>query len=261
MRKVLSIFALALLMQGITACDSSNDIPKFTITVLNNAVNISQGTSEKVSNSAMSIEWDVNEATISLSYSVPLSGTTVANVNITKAKLSADGERNCYFFSAASAGSGITDLTGYYNPNIGTMHIEFMANGFYVSTNADLIFPYTTITTTNTEHPEAAPTENKEGVVLIKVSPSNMSAVLVMSGLALDGNAGDTEQIYFNNLQVTATGTGYQVTLPESQRSNNGTYVLNSFNASITANGMVINGNFVVNEKYNGTVQGTQFAK
>ena len=148
MRKVLSIFALALLMLGITACDSSNDIPKFTITVLNNAVNISQGTSEKVSNSAMSIEWDVNEATISLSYSVPLSGTTVANVNITKAKLSADGERNCYFFSAASAGSGITDLTGYYNPNIGTMHIEFMANGFYVSTNADLIFPYTTITTT-----------------------------------------------------------------------------------------------------------------
>ena len=60
---------------------------------------------------------------------------------------------------------------------------------------------------------------------------------------------------------MTATGTGYQVTLPESQRSNDGTYVLNSFNASITANGMVINGNFVVNEKYNGTVQGTQFAK
>ena len=261
MRKVFSIFTLALLMLGITSCDSSNDIPKFTAELLNNSVNLSQGASEKVSSSSATIEWDVSNTTLSLSYSVPLNGSSVANVNLSNAKLTADNERNCYTFTAASVGSGITDLTGYFNPTTGCMHIEFMAGGYYVSSNADLVFPYCTITTTNTEVEGATPTENKDAVVLIKVNPTNMDALVIMYGIPLGGSSGTIQQVYFNGVKATATGNGYHLTLSEDLRSTDASYVLNSLDANVSANGLVINGNFVLDNRYNGTITGTQFAK
>ena len=260
MRKVLSIFALALLMLGITACDSSNDIPKFTITVLNNAVNISQGTSEKVSNSAMSIEWGVNEATISLSYSVPLSGTTVANVAVNDEMMEYDSTRGMMVFTAASAGTGVTNLTGYYNPGDYTVYLEFTYNNSHkVTCVSQLKFPYTSSSITNTQQ-GSDPFESDNMPVSIVVNPTDMKAQMRIYNLRLATSESSIQYVTFlEGLTVTVTGNGYTISGTNVKADDVSNYTLNEFNATVTNNGLNIEGTFTLNEIYQGTFSGKMF--
>ena len=264
MRKIFSIFTLALLVLASTACSDDKDsaITKLQADVLNNVVNIGEGQSEKVSSSLISVEWNYTENTITLSYAVPMSTGSVANINVTNAPLKSDNELGCYTFESANAGNGITNFKGLYNPNNGTMHIEFIVAGtYFVSSNADLFFPYTTITVTNTEQENATPVESKNAAMIIVINPDNMSAVLGLGNFTLSTNDATISEIYFRDLKATATANGFVVTLDSEKESNDKTYTLNSFQANVTGNGRVVNATFTMNDKYSGTITGTQFAQ
>lgn len=265
MRKVFSIFTLALLVLASTACSDDKDsaITKLQADVLNNVVNIGEGQSEKVSSSLISVEWNYTENTITLSYAVPMSAGSVVNVNVTNAALKTDNNLSCYTFESANAGNGITNFKGLYNPNNGTMHIEFIVAGtYFVSSNADLFFPYTTITVTNTEQENATPVESKNAAMIIVIDPTNMSAMLGLGNFTLSTNDATISEIFFRDLKATATANGFVVTLDsEKQATNDSNKTLNSFQANVTGNGRVVNATFTMDEKYSGTITGTQFAK
>lgn len=264
MRKVFSIFTLALLILAATACSDEKDsaITKLQAEVLNNVVNIGEGQSEKVSSSLISVEWNYTDNTISLSYSVPMSAGNVVNVNIDNAALKADNNLNCYVFESANAGNGITNFKGLYSPNNGTMHIEFIVSGtHFVSSNADLFFPYATITVTDTEQENATPVESKNAAMIITVNPTNMSAMLGLGNFNLSSSSVTISEIYFRDLKATATANGFKITLDSEKQSNDASYKLNSFEAFVTAHGRVVNATFTINDKYSGTITGTQFAQ
>ena len=262
MKKVFSIFTLALLILAATACSDDKDsaVTKLQADVLNNVVNISEGQSEKVSSSLISVEWNYTENSISVSYSVPMSAGNLANVNVTNAALKSDNELGCYVFESSNAGNGITNFRGLYNPNNGTMHIEFIVGGtHFVSSNADLFFPYTTITVTNTQEENATPVDSKNAAMIIVINPDNMSAVLGLGNFTLSTTSGTISEIYFRDLKATATANGFVVTLDSEKQSD--THTLNSFQANVTGNGRVVNATFTMDDKYSGTIVGKQFAQ
>lgn len=264
MKKVFSILTLALLMLSFTACNDNENEDKrsFVAEVLNNSVNISEGISEKVSNSSITVEFNYTKSIISINYSVPITGSTVASVIIKDAELVPDNELNCYTFTSTNPGNGITNFKGFYSPSMGCLHIEFVAFGtHFVSSNADLYFPYSSITMTNTEEESSTPKENKNAESIISINPDNMNAVLGLGNFALDNNSGNIQAIYFSGLKATATSNGFKVVATEPIQSTDSYYTLNNFEAFVTGNGRVINATFTINTKYNGVLKGTQFAK
>ena len=267
MKKVFSILTLALLMLGFTACNDNDGENKrtFSTEILNNSVNISNGTSEKVSNSSAAMELNITKSTLSLSYSVPVTNGTVVNVVIKDAELVPDNELNCFTFTSSNPGNGIANFKGFYRPRDVSIHIEFDAFGtHHVSSNAyyyssAIYFPFSTITMTNTE--DESVKESKEAWSIISVNPNDMSAVFALGNFATDNNSGTIQEVDFSGLKATATSNGFHVTITEPIKSTDGYYTLNSFEAFVTGNGRVINATFVLNTKYSGVLKGTQFAK
>ena len=265
MRKIYSILTLALLLLASTACTDDKDKDKTITTfqgqLLNNVVNISEGQSEKVSLTTVTIEWNYIDGTISMNYAVPLNEGNTANINFNDAKLNYDSNLDCYIFQPTNAGNSVTNFNGYFNPNKGIIHIEFIVNGTrFVSSNADLFFPYSTFKITNTELENPTPTEYNNAIVAIIVNPSDMSAQLGMGGFALPNSTGEISAVYFSGLKAIATGNGYKGTLDTNKLSNDGSLTLNNFEAIVTANGRVINATFTMNGKFSAIVTGTQFA-
>ena len=196
-----------------------------------------------------------------MNYSVPLNEGNTANINFNDAKLNYDSNLDCYIFQPTNAGNSVTNFNGYFNPNKGIIHIEFIVNGTrFVSSNADLFFPYSTFKITNTELENPTPTEYNNAIVAIIVNPSDMSAQLGMGGFALPNSTGEISAVYFSGLKAIATGNGYKVTLDTNKLSNDGSLTLNNFEAIVTANGRVINATFTMNGKFSAIVTGTQFA-
>lgn len=267
MKKVFSILTLALLMLSFTACNDNENESRSTFPAefLNNSVNISSGNSEKVSNSSATMELDLTKTTLSLNYSAPITSGNVASVTIKDAELVPNNELGCYTFTSTNPGTGIANFNGLYRPEDGSIHIEFDAFGtHHVSSNAyfhssAIYFPYSDVKMTNTEDESVKENKNAESIIII--NPSDMSAVFGLGNFAIDNNSGTIQEVDFSGLKATATGNGFNVTITEPIRSVDGYYTLNSFEASVTGNGRVINANFVINTKYSGVLKGTQFAK
>ena len=264
MRKLLSIFTLVLFLLVITSCGDDNNTNEMThsaqLKMLNNSVNLSQNLSEKVSTSTASILWDITNSTITLDYSVPIDNSTSVNISVKEAKLTVDNTLNCYTFVVENAGAGITQFRGYYRPEADNLHIEFIANGTHrVFSTVNLYFPYTKYSILNTEMADPTPIESDRAGIIIQIDPSDMSANILMGAFALDNTSYLIQAMQFNGLQAEATADGYKVTLTEDKRSTDGNYTLNQFEATVTGNGRVINGTFILDSKYNATFSGTEF--
>lgn len=262
MRKVLSILTLAIMLIGITACnDDSEDSRIQTITgdILNNSVDIAEGQSVKVAASHIVMEWNVSEGTISINYPVEVTGGSMVTVSLTNVALDANNTYNCYTFSAANGGTGITNLNGYYRPETGCLYIEFIALGTHrVMSTANLYYPYLTYNITYSENGSSK--ESPNGQMMIYINPKDMSAQLAMGNFALSENSGTVESAVFYGLQAEATSTGYRVTYTGDQRSTDGTYILNAFDGTISNSGKSVSGTFTIDEKFNGTFSGKAFA-
>ena len=240
MRKVFSILTLALLMISLAACSDKSDddqqVYQIQGQLLNNSVNISTGQSEKVATSNVNITWRMLDSDIN-----------------------PDNTYNCYRFSAASAGNGVTELAGFYRPETGCIYIEFIANGTHrVISVARMYYPYMKYNFTNTENGSSKETTN--GKMLISINPSDMSASLAIGEFYLNDNGVYIAQAVFAGLHAEATGTGYKITYSGDQRSTDGSYVLNEFEANVTGGGQVVNGTITINGNYNGTFAGKAFA-
>ncbi|MBR5639819.1 MAG: hypothetical protein IKW83_08660 [Muribaculaceae bacterium] len=262
MKKVFSIFALAVLLLGFTACNDDDDdyrIQKITGEILNNSVDIEEGQSVCVATSAISMEWNVSTSTISLNYTVAVTTNSTATVSLTDVPIEPNITYNCYTFSAANGGNGITNLTGYYRPETGCLYIEFLVFGTHrVMSTANLYYPYLKYNITNSE--TSASKESPNGEMMIYINPKDMSAQLAMGNLALSENSGTIQQMVFYGLHAEPTATGYHVTYSGDQRSSDGTYVLNAFDGTISGSGKVVDGTFTIDEKFNGTFNGKAFA-
>ena len=116
MRKVFSIFAIALLLIGTTACNDDNEdsrVQTITGEILNNSVDIDEGQSVNVATSGIVLELNVLNFTMSLNYSVAVTPGNTVTVSITDVALQPNDTYNCYTFSSANAGTGITNLNGF----------------------------------------------------------------------------------------------------------------------------------------------------
>lgn len=263
MRKVFSILTLALLMISLAACSDKSDddqqVYQIQGQLLNNSVNISTGQSEKVATSNVNITWRMLDSKISINYTVDLGNSTPVTVSVKDADINPDNTYNCYRFSAASAGNGITELAGFYRPETGCIYIEFIANGTHrVISVAQMYYPYMKYNFTNTENGSSKETTN--GKMLISINPSDMSASLAIGEFYLNDNSVYIAQAVFAGLHAEATGTGYKITYSGDQRSTDGSYVLNEFEANVTGGGQVVNGTITINGNYNGTFAGKAFA-
>ena len=263
MKKIFSIFTLALLMLSFTACNDNDDedqqVYKIQGQMLNNSVNISSGESEKVATSMINIVWKALESKISINYTVDVTNGNTVTVSLQDVDINPDNTYNCYRFSAANGGNGITNLNGFYRPETGCMYIEFIANGTHrVMSIAQMYYPYLKFTFTNSE--TGASKESQNGQMAISIDPSDMSAQLAIGNFALSEESGIITQAVFYGLHAEATSTGYKITYSGDQRSTDGSYVLNEFEANITGSGQVVNGTITINSKYNGTYSGKAFA-
>ncbi len=262
MRKIFSIFALAMLLIGITACnDKSEDSRKQTINgeILNNSVDIAKGQSVKVAVSPISMEWNLTASTISINYTVAVDDGLAATVSLKDVAINPNNTYNCYTFSAANGGTSITNLTGFYRPETGCLYIEFIVNGTYrVMSTANMYYPYLKYNIINSETGNSK--ESPQGEMMIYINPKDMSAQLAMGNFALSENGGTIQQVVFYGLHAEATSTGYKVTYTGDQRSTDGNYTLNAFDCTIAGSGKTVSGTFTVNEKFNGTFDGRAFA-
>lgn len=262
MRKVLSIFALALLLIGITACnDDKEDSRKQTITgeVLNNSVDIAEGQSVNVTTSGIVLELDVTKFILSLNYTVAVTPGNTVTVSLKDVELQPSDTYNCYLFSAANAGNGITNLSGFYRPETGCLYVEFIAYGTHrVMSTANLFYPYLKYNITYAD--DGTSKESPNGAMAIYINPKDMSAQLAMGSFALSETSGTIQQVVFYGLHAEPTATGYHITYSGDQRSTDGTYVLNAFDGVISSSGKAVAGTFTINEKFNGTFNGKAFA-
>lgn len=262
MKKVFSIFALAVLLLGFTACnDDSEDsrIQKITGEILNNSVDIAEGQSVKVATSPIVMEWNVTKSTVSINYTVAVTNGSTATVSLTDVELNPDNNYSCYTFSAANGGNGITNLNGYYRPETGCLYIEFIVLGTHrVMSTANLYYPYLKYNITYSETGDSK--ESPNGEMMIYINPKDMSAQLAMGNFALSETSGTIQQVVFYGLHAEPTANGYKVTYSGDQRSSDGSYTLNSFDGTISNSGKAVNGTFTINEKFNGTFNGKAFA-
>ncbi len=262
MKKVFSILMLVALMVTLGACTKSDEdynTHQIQGEVLNNSVSIADGQSVQVTTSAISMVWNVNEATLSVNYTAAITDNTTATVSLKDVPLEPNVEYSCYTFSAADGGNSITNLKGYYRPGTGCLYIEFVYNGTHrVMTSSNLYYPYLTYNITNSETGETK--ESPYGALVIDINPKDMSAQMAMGEFALSEVSGIITQVVFYGLHAEATATGYKVTYSGDQRSTDGSYTLNEFEAIISGSGQVVNGTFTINDKYNGTLAGKAFA-
>jgi len=263
MKKVFSILTLALLMLTFSACSDNGDEDQQTYKIqgqmLNNSVNISTGQSEKVATSAIELTWKALESKVSINYNVEVGdGTTVA-VSVKDANIDPNSTYQCYTFAADNAGTGITNLKGFYRPETGCLYIEFIAFGTHrVISVAHMYYPYMKYTFTNSETGNSKESLNAEMAISIK--PEDMSASLAMGKFALSEDGGLIQATVFHGLHAEATATGYKITYSGEQRSTDGSYVLNEFEAYVTGSGQVVSGTVTINGKYTGTFSGKAFA-
>ena len=268
MKKVFSILTLALLMLSFTACndnDSDQQTYKIQGQMLNNSVNISNGQSEKVAISPVELTWKALESKVSVVYSVQINNGTTINVSLQDADINPNNTYQCYTFSAANAGNGVTNLTGYYRPETGCLYIEFIANSTYrVISIAQMYYPYTkyTFTYTDVNDNQVHSVERSNAELAISLDPSDMSANVAFGKFALNEDGGIIQAVVFQGAHAEATATGYKITYSGETglRSTDGSYVLNELELIVTGSGQVVNGTVKINEKYNGTIAGKAFA-
>ncbi|MBP5689182.1 MAG: hypothetical protein J6X22_11165 [Muribaculaceae bacterium] len=262
MKKVFSIFALAVLLLGFTACNNDDDdyrIQTITGEILNNSVDIAEGQSVKVASSPIVMELNITNSTVSINYSVAVTNSNTATVSLTDVALEPNETYNCYTFSAANGGTGITNLNGYYRPETGCLYIEFIVLGSHrVMSTANLYYPYLKYNITYNENGDTK--ESPNGEMMIYINPKDMSAQLAMGNFALSESSGAIQQVVFYGLQAEATSTGYKVTYTGDQRSTDGYYTLNAFDGTISNSGKAVSGTFTLNGSYNGTFEGKAFA-
>lgn len=262
MRKLFSIFALALLLIGAIACNDDNEdsrTQRIQGQILNNSVDIAEGQSVNVAASDITMDLNITNMTFSLNYSVAVTPGNAVTVSLTDVELLPDNTYNCYTFSAANGGNGITNLNGYYRPETGCLYIEFVAFGTHrVMSTANLYYPYLKYNITNSDTGDSK--ESPKGEMLIYINPKDMSAQLAMGSFAFSENSGTIDNVIFYGLHAEATSTGYKVTYSGDQRSSDGTYTLNAFDCTISDSGKAVSGTFTINEKFNGTFNGKAFA-
>ena len=266
MRKVFSIFALALLLLSVSACnDDSKDgiVHKFQGEFINNSVDLSTNTSVKVSSSLVDMVWNVTESTISLSFAVNYDGHNTANVAINDAALNADKNLACYTFVAQDGGDGITSIKGYYSPDNGTFLMVFIVNHTHrVFCSAQLVFPYMRCTVTDTGDPTNPYHINDNVGMAITIDPATMKARMVISNLAFTDNSEVMiKQMVFYDLNVEATIDGYKVTTDHDIKCNEGTYTLNELVATVHQYCHKVSGTFKIDGRYVGSFSGNALAQ
>jgi hypothetical protein len=262
MKKVFSIFTLAMLLMAFSACnDDNNDsnIQKMTGEILSNSVDIDDGQSVYVAISGLSLEWNVTNSTISLNYNVAVTASSTAAVSLQDVALTPNTDLACYTFSTPNGGNGITNLNGYFRPETGCLYIDFLVNGTHrVMSATQFYYPYLKYNFTDSETNTSK--ESPNGAMLIIINPKDMSAQLLVGNFALTETGGVIQQAAFYGMNVEATTAGYKVTYTGDQRSTDGSYTLNSFDCNITGSGKIVNGTITINERYNGTFAGSAFA-
>ena len=233
--------------------------------MLNNSVNISNGQSEKVAISPVELTWKALDSKVSVVYSVQINDGTTINVSLQDADINPNNTYQCYTFSAANAGNGVTNLTGYYRPETGCLYIEFIANSTYrVISIAQMYYPYTkyTFTYTDVNDNQVHSVERSNAELAISVDPSDMSANVAFGKFALNEDGGLIQAVVFQGAHAEATATGYKITYSGETglRSTDSSYVLNELELIVTGSGQVVNGTVKINEKYIGTIAGKAFA-
>lgn len=263
MRKVFSIFALAMLLLATTACgDDKNDDIVYQLQgqFINNTVRLSTNQSVNVSSSLANITWDVTANTMTLSYTVPIETGNTVTLNITDVPLTPNNSLGCYTFETANGGNGITAVKGYYSSDSGSFLVEFTANGTHrVISAAQLFFPFVKCTVSNTEDPSKPDKVNDKAAMLIDVNPNNMKADVTIANFALEADGGIISTVKFLGLNVVATSDGYKVTTSSTVNSVDGLYTLSDFEANVTNACHAVNGTFKVNTKFAATFTGTAF--
>ena len=185
-------------------------------------------------------------------------GTTI-NVSLQDADINPNNTYQCYTFSAANAGNGVTNLTGYYRPETGCLYIEFIANSTYrVISIAQMYYPYTKYNFTNTE--EASSKESPNGEMVISIDPYGhernvgFGQFCPQRGWWLIHSSSVPDYMPRQQAQATKSPTVATSALPMAATCST------SLRPTSLAAAQVVNGTFTINEKYNGTIAGKAFA-
>lgn len=249
MRKVFSIFTLAMLLLATTACseDKNDDINyKVQGEFLNNSVRISTNQSVCVSSSLSYIEWNVNANTMSVNYTVTIEGSNTVTLNIKDVQLTPNNTLACYTFETPEGGSGVTAVKGYYSPDTGNFFIEFTANGTHRIISAAQLFFYVKCTVNNLVDTSKPAKVNDNAGMLIEINPNTMKANVAIANFALDTESGVIQTVRFQGLNVEATSDGYKVTDTSDLLSLDAIYTLNEFEANVTNACHAVNGSFKI---------------
>ena len=262
MRKVFSIFALAMLLLATTACgDDKNDDIVYQLQgqFVNNTVRLSTNQSVSMSSSLTNITWNVRASTMTLNYSVPIEGGSTATLNITDVPMTPNSSLGCYTFETPNGGTGITAVKGYFAES-GSFLLEFTYNGTHrVISAAQLFFPYVKCTVSNTEDTTKPDKVNDKAAMLININTNTKKADVTIANFALEADGGVISTVNFLGLDVVATSDGYKVTTSSTVNSVDGLYTLSDFEANVTNACHAVNGTFKVNSKFAATFTGTAF--
>lgn len=266
MKKVFSFFAMALLLLGATSCggdDNNEQVISSSLDMLNKATLLSNPTSNYVSESGAYVTWTTNYDynRLSLTQEMKIDDNTSAEIILKDITMTYDSSMECYYFSTDNGGNGITNVKGYYQPFNLTLYYEFTYNGTHkVSTIAHLAYPYYSAIINDISLSQSPFSPTKTAMAMM-VSPTTMTAQLKFINFQLSDSDSYPETITFTEgLNVTPNANGYIINGTDVKNSGDD-YTLNEFNATVTYNGMRIEGTFLVNGKYQATFSGTTFAK
>jgi len=264
MKKIYSLITLVLLLAGLSACgdDYTNEqIYSYSTELLNKSTSISNDQEMNVSKSNAVLEWTYSvDSKISLTSEIRINNSATAQLAIKDAFMEYDSTKGLMVFTADNGGNGITNVKGYYNPGNFTVYLEFVYNNSYkVTSVAQLSYPYVNAAITNTQTGGEPFESNNMGIAIV-VNPTNMTAKMKISNLQLSGNGGLYDLVIFaEGLNVTAIANGYKVS-GTNLESNEGEFLLDSFDATVTNDGLNITGTFTANSIYSATFAGKMFS-
>ena len=154
-----------------------------------------------------------------------------------------------YSFKSGSAPFGeASDLSGYVDLATGMIWYTFTANGSdkIFSTNHPL-YSYGTITVTNPDNGNHISYTDSQ--IMFAIDPTGRKCTMVMTNFAPNlVGAIQSYQIYWENLTLTPTATGYTISADQAESSLKGTNTITDVTIKLDDQCRALNGSFKCND-------------
>ena len=247
MKKISILFFSLLAVLMFTACNNDDDpenIETYSPAINSRAIN---GDKVVFSQNTSIIEVNLTKMTVTITSSYKDCDGNSHKLNTTAMQLTQVSGYTFSFNSGSTAFGEATSLTGYIDLSTVVAWYSFTANGTdNIVCTTHPIYSYGTTTVTDPDNGNQNSYTNSQYGFMIDATGEKCTMVITYFAPNLIG-AIQADQIYWENLKLTPTTTGYTITGDKAESSLKGTNTITDINLIINNQCRALSGSFKCN--------------